>query len=73
MPYLGRYYRIDLVDGAGAIQFEQKFLVPRELEDKSYAFRDWFMARAEEKILPRVVAYAEEFGCGVQGRQDRQW
>lgn len=62
MPYLGRYYRIELVDGDGAIQFEQKFLVPRALEDKSSAFRAWFMARAEERILPRVAAHAQNLG-----------
>jgi len=62
MPYLGRYYRIELVDGDGAIQFEQKFLVPRALAEKSRAFREWFMARAEEKILPRVATHAKNLG-----------
>jgi predicted metal-dependent hydrolase len=62
MPYLGRYYRIELVDGAGAIRFEQKFLVPRDLPDKSAAFREWFVARAEERILPRVAAQANHLG-----------
>ena len=62
MPYLGRYYRIELVDGDGGIQFEQKFLVPRALAKKSQAFRDWFMARAEEMIIPRVTMHAKNLG-----------
>lgn len=62
MPYLGRQYRIELVEGDGEIQFEQKFLVPRALADKSAAIKNWFMARAEEKILPRVALHARNFG-----------
>lgn len=62
LPYLGRHYRIELMDGADGIQFEQKFLVPNALADKSAAFRDWFMARAEEKMLPRVALHAKNLG-----------
>lgn len=62
MPYLGRQYRIELVDSGGEIRFEQRFLVPRALADKSAAFRAWFMARAEEKILPRVALHAKNLG-----------
>lgn len=60
--YLGRQYRIEWVDGEGEIQFEQKFLVPRMLSEKSSAFRNWFVARAEEKILPRVALHARNLG-----------
>jgi len=59
LPYLGRHYRIELVAGQGGIRFEQKFLVPQALTDKSAAFRNWFVSRAEEKILPRVRIYKE--------------
>lgn len=62
IPYLGRQYRIELVDGDGEIQFEQKFLVPRTLVDKSTALRNWFKARAEEKILSRVAMHARNLG-----------
>lgn len=62
LPYLGRQYRIEVVEGNGEIRFEQKFLVPRALADKSFAFRDWFVARAEEKILPRVAVHARNLG-----------
>lgn len=66
MPYLGRQYRIELVEGAVEIQFEQKFLVPRALVDKSSAFRQWFVARAEEKIVPRVALYAKNLGVSYK-------
>lgn len=66
MPYLGRYYRIEMVEGDGEIQFEQKFLVPRALADKSAAFRAWFMARAEDKILPRVTLHAKNLGVSYK-------
>lgn len=62
LPYLGRNYRIELVDGDGDIRFEQKFIVPYMLEDKSMAIRKWFMTRAEEKILPRVKYHASNLG-----------
>jgi hypothetical protein len=66
MPFLGRQYRIELVDGIGEIQFGQKFLVPRALVDKSSAFRQWFVARAEEKILPRVALQAKNLGVSYK-------
>lgn len=62
LPYLGRHYRIELVEGDGEIRFDHKFLVPRSLTKKSPAFRDWFIARAEEKILPRVALHAKNLG-----------
>lgn len=66
VPYLGRQYRIELVDGDGDIQFELEFLVPRTLADKSQEFRNWFMARAEEKILPRVAVHATNLGVAYK-------
>lgn len=60
--YLGRNYRIELVEGVCEIRFEQKFMVPHTLADKSSAIRNWFIARAEEKILPRVALHAKNLG-----------
>lgn len=44
------------------IRFEQKFMVPHTLADKSSAIRNWFIARAEEKILPPVALHAKNLG-----------
>lgn len=66
LPYLGRQYRIELVEGNGEIRFEQKFIVPRGLAGKSMAFRSWFIARAEEKILPRAAVHAMNLGVSYK-------
>jgi predicted metal-dependent hydrolase len=60
--YLGRQYRIELTEENCEIKFEQKFLIPRNLADKSAAFKKWFMTKAEEKILPRVALHAKNLG-----------
>jgi len=63
MLYLGRQYRIQLVDTDGGIKFEHKFLVPKHLADqKRDVFREWYKEKAREKILPRVAAFAHSLG-----------
>lgn len=63
VPYLGRYYRIELVEGEGEIQFAQKFLIPRGLAgQQGNVLRTWYKARAGEKIPPRVAHYARNLG-----------
>jgi predicted metal-dependent hydrolase len=62
LPYLGRQYRIELTEDERSIRFEQKFLIPSGLGNKSEVFRKWFMAKAEEKILPRVALHARNLG-----------
>jgi hypothetical protein len=60
--YLGRHYRIELVEGGHQVEFDAKFLVPRALAGQSEAIRDWYVARAAEKILPRVAVHARNLG-----------
>ena len=62
--YLGRSYRIELVDREGEIVFHNGiFSVPRSLKDKKYdTFQSWYVNKAKEKILPRVPRYAEKLG-----------
>ncbi|CAB3741286.1 hypothetical protein LMG22037_06476 [Paraburkholderia phenoliruptrix] len=60
--YLGRHYRIELVDGGHQVEFDAKFLVPRTLAGQSEAIRDWYVTRAAEKILPRVAVHARNLG-----------
>ncbi len=62
--YLGRNYLIEIsATDSGGIEFVQKFHVPADLADhKLEAFRDWYIARAEEKILPRVRHHARQLG-----------
>jgi len=62
--YLGRSYRIEIVDtDSNEIEFRQRFFVPAGLADhKLEAFRCWYIARAEEKIRPRVRYHARQLG-----------
>ena len=62
--YLGRSYRIEVVDSeAEGIQFDQHFLIPSSCEPhRKGAMREWYIARANERILPRVVRQARELG-----------
>ena len=63
--YLGRNYRIEVVNkGAEGVRFDQRFLIPASLaRHKRGVMRDWYIARAKERILPRVVKQARELGA----------
>ena len=62
--YLGRSYSIEVVEkGRESIHFDQRFLVPASLaRRRKGAMREWYIARAKERILPRVVKRARELG-----------
>lgn len=62
--YLGRSYRIEVVaDGLDEIQFTHRFLIPAShAARRKGAMREWYLARANEKILPRVERHAHEIG-----------
>ena len=62
--YLGRQYRIEMVDSkAEEICFTQRFIVPISYAGRRKGvMRDWYVARAKEKILPRVKRHAHHLG-----------
>ena len=62
--YLGRSYRIEVVNNkTESIRFDQRFLIPASLANhRKGAMLDWYIARAKERILPRVVKQARELG-----------
>ena len=61
--YLGRSYRIEIVDNETEyIRFDQRFLVPASCACHKGVMREWYIARAKERILPRVVKQARELG-----------
>ena len=65
-PYLGRDYRIEVTETeSGGVEFSRRFLAPvaRQAERRE-VLRVWYLARAEEKILPRVKHHAR--GLGVE-------
>lgn len=62
--YLGRSYRIELVESTtDDIEFKQKFLIRRSpFSQRQEVLRDWYINKAKEKILPRVARHALELG-----------
>ena len=62
--YLGRQYRIEMVDGGvEEIRFAQRFLIPSSFAGRHKgSMRDWYITRANEKILPRVRRHAHQLG-----------
>jgi len=69
--YLGRSYRIEVVaSDPGKIQFTQRFLIPASHAARGKgAMREWYVARANKIILPRVSRYAK--GLGVEFKRTR--
>jgi predicted metal-dependent hydrolase len=63
-PYLGRDYRIEVTETAsGQVEFSRCFMVPATRQTmRRDVLRDWYVARANEKILPRVERHARELG-----------
>ena len=67
--YLGRQYRIEMVErGLEEIRFAQRFMVPSSHSGRQKgSMRDWYIARANEKILPRVRRHAHQLGVEYRG------
>jgi predicted metal-dependent hydrolase len=66
VPYLGRNYRIEIVETPSReVEFSSVFMVPASHRGKRReVLRDWYIARAKEKILNRVEQRACELGVG---------
>ena len=63
-PYLGRNYRIEVTETAsGEVEFSNLFLVPPVHRGKRReVLRDWYIARARERIVARAERHARELG-----------
>ena len=66
--YLGRSYRIEMADtDASKIEFVHRFIIPPSYASRGKAvLREWYVERAEEKILPRVRQHAKSLGVTYQ-------
>lgn len=62
--YLGRNYRVEMVpDGLAEIRFENRFLIPVSFsKDRKKVLRQWYIDKANEKIIPRAGKYAHDLG-----------
>ena len=65
--YLGREYPISLTDTeSGEVEFSRRFFIPLADRLKRKAvLKVWYIARAQETILPRVNRHAQELGVLV--------
>lgn len=65
--YLGRQYRIEIVKtGLSGIKFAQRFYIPAtQISKRAEALKDWYIAKAKEKIVPRVKQHASQLGVDV--------
>jgi predicted metal-dependent hydrolase len=62
--YLGRNYRIEVVEtGLSEIHFDQRFFIPAaHVGKRREVLREWYIQRAEAKIIPRVKHHARRLG-----------
>lgn len=62
--YLGRQYRVEVVaDELNSVQFRQRFLVPAsKVSERRRVLREWYVAKAKEKLLPRASHFARSLG-----------
>lgn len=65
--YLGREYRIEVVQtGLTEIKFNNMFYIPAAITSKkTEMFREWYIDRAKEEIVPRVMQHARALGVEV--------
>jgi predicted metal-dependent hydrolase len=63
-PYLGTDYRIEIAETAtGEVEFDYLFFVPpAHQKRRREVLREWYIARAKEKILSRVEHHARTLG-----------
>ncbi len=63
--YLGRSYRIEVIDGdlKQGVHFDRCFTIPAvKVNIRKRLFQEWYLEQARDKILPRVKRYAREMG-----------
>ena len=65
--YLGRQYRIEIVEtDSTEIRFAQRFFIPAsQVSKRVETLREWYVRKAEEKIVPRVKQHAQQLGVEV--------
>ena len=62
--YLGRNYSLEIVKGGlKEIKFDHRFFLPdTQQKQRGSSFREWYIQRANEKIIPRVTEHAMRMG-----------
>ena len=67
-PFLGKDYRIELGETeSGQVEFAESFKVPPAYEAKRReVLKEWYIAQAKERILPRVAERGRELGVAFK-------
>ena len=62
--YLGRYYRLEITKEAQpGVRFQNRFYISRQHQAQAaQLLQDWYMARAREKLTPKIRYFAEALG-----------
>ena len=60
LMYLGRHYRLEVTDDdEPGVRFQNRFYISRQHQaDAGLLMREWYMARAQEKLTPKIRYYA---------------
>lgn len=62
--YLGRYYRLEITkDDHPGVRFQNRVYISRQYQAQAAKLlQDWYMARAREKLTPKIRYFAEALG-----------
>jgi len=62
--YLGKQYKLDVVNTRQeGIRFNHKFTISKSAQPfAAQLFKDWYIQKAKEKIIPKVSHYARQLG-----------
>lgn len=68
LMYLGRFYRLEVTDDdASGVRFHNRFYI--SMQQQAVAgrlLREWYMARAEEKLTPKIRQFAAAMGVAYE-------
>ena len=64
LMYLGRHYRLEVTDDdEPGVRFQNRFYISRRHQvNAGRLMREWYMARAQEKLTPKIRSYAAAMG-----------
>lgn len=64
VPYLGSEFKIEVTNTAsGGVEFARRFFIPAaQREKRREVLKQWYIDRAKETVIPRVIRHAAELG-----------
>ncbi|MFZ2362560.1 MAG: SprT family zinc-dependent metalloprotease [Anaerolineae bacterium] len=68
LMYLGRFYRLEVTDdNASGVRFHNRFYIARQQQAMAgRLLREWYTARAEEKLTPKIRHFAAAMGVAYE-------